>query len=122
MSGVLAGRVEGCQYHCVLGSQRGHRMGEVVVREGIEQGRGYWKFNVSLLKDRTYVELIRGIIGQARATREGEGWDDLGEWWDYLKFLLRTETVAYCQENERAQRGRWRNGCFVVDRRCRRRG
>ena len=100
----LAARVKGCRYLRVLGKETGHRLGEVFLSEGIKQGRGYWKFNVSLLKDRTYVGLIRGIIRKARETRGEEGWADLGEWWDYLKFLLRTRTVEYCKEKERARR------------------
>ncbi|MEL6805091.1 MAG: reverse transcriptase family protein, partial [Bacteroidota bacterium] len=70
----------------------------------IEIGRGYWKFNVSLLKDRAYVGYIRGIIRQARETRGDGDWDDPGEWWDFLKFLLRAETVAYCREKEEKRR------------------
>ena len=104
VSGVLAGRVKMCRYLRVLAKERGHRLGEVELSGGIEPGRGYWKFNVSLLKDRTYVELVRGIIRQARETREGENWDDLGEWWDFLKFLLRTRTVEYCKQKERTRR------------------
>ena len=101
ISGVVAGRVKGCRYHRVLGKEGGHRLGEVELTEGVQQGRGYWKFNVSLLKDRTYVGLIRGIIRKARETRGEEGWADLGEWWDYLKFLLRTRTVEYCKKKEK---------------------
>ena len=40
----IGGRVKGCRYLRVLGKEQGHRMGEVELDEGIEPGRGYWKF------------------------------------------------------------------------------
>ena len=100
----IEGRVKGCRYLRVLGRETGHRMGELEIDEEIEVGRGYWKFNTSLLKDRTYVELIRTKVREARETRVSEDWGDPGEWWDYLKFLLRTLTVAYCKEKEGKRR------------------
>ena len=104
VDGLLAGRVKGCRCLPVLGRETGHKMVELEIGEEIEIGRGYWKFNVSLLKDRAYVGYIRGIIRQARETRGDGDWDDPGEWWDFLKFLLRAETVGYCREKEKKRR------------------
>ena len=54
----LVGRVTKVTSKPFLGQVKGHRMVRIEIEEGLELGRGYWKFNVSLLKDSAYVELI----------------------------------------------------------------
>ena len=91
----LVGRVTKVTSKPVLGQTKGHRMVRIEVEEGLDLGRGYWKFNVSLLRDSAYVELIRETWAEAR---EDKGvFQGVGEWWDYVKVLLRTVTIDFAR-------------------------
>ena len=63
-------------------------MVEMTVSEDIEMGKGYWKFNVSLSKDKTYTDHIKTIIQQIIRDLEHGNWENAGDWWEYLKLLL----------------------------------
>ena len=60
----------------------------MTVSEDIEMGKGYWKFNVSLLKDKTYTDHIKTIIQQIIRDLEHGNWENAGDWREYLKLLL----------------------------------
>ena len=64
-------------------------------------GPGYWKMNVSLLKDPPYVALVRSTISDL------EGVTDLppDEWWDLLLLALRSITLEYSTHKRRVERG-----------------
>ena len=83
LDGVTAGRVKGCRYFWVDGVSSGHKVFEVEIEDQVRQGVGYWKFNVSLLRDRSYTELLRGKIREVREGKADFGND--GEWWDWMK-------------------------------------
>ena len=38
------------------------KMIEIEIAEDIEIGKGYWKFNTSLLRDKEYTEMIKNTI------------------------------------------------------------
>jgi hypothetical protein len=78
-------------------------MVEVEMREDLERGPGYWKFNTSLLKDSAYVERIREAWGEMRG-HKGE-FKDRAEWWNCAKSLVRTISVDYAKK-EREKRAR----------------
>ena len=96
----LQGKIKDCKYKQVLGRERDHRMVEVNVIEEIELGKGYWKFNTSLLRDDIYTQLIKGTIAEAKLELNNGEWDNIEEWWEYLKMLLRTVTIDYCKDKE----------------------
>ena len=96
MGEELVGKVTNVTSKSVLGEQVGHRMVEVEIEEGLELGRGYWKFNVSLLRDSAYRELIRVTWAEVKEDR-GE-FENVGEWWDYAKGLLRTVTIEFARK------------------------
>ena len=100
---ALASRVKSLKCLSVLGKNTGHRMIALELTEEIKMGRGYWKFNTNLLKDPTYTDMIKNKIRQAREERDRNEWSDIREWWDYLKFLIKTATIAYCKEKERTR-------------------
>ncbi|MEL6802457.1 MAG: reverse transcriptase family protein, partial [Bacteroidota bacterium] len=101
MNQELVGKVTKVTSRPVLGQTTGHRMVELEIEEGLDIGRGYWKFNVSLLRDSAYGELIRGTWGEARGDK-GD-FEDVGQWWDYAKCLLRTVTIDFAKEKRREE-------------------
>ena len=102
LDGVTAGRVKGCRYFWADGVSSGHKVFEVEIEDQVRQGVGYWKFNVSLLRDRSYTELLRGKIREVREGKADFGND--GEWWDWAKEVWRLVTVDYSREKAGARR------------------
>ena len=66
------------------------------------RGRGFWKFNVSLLHDETYVELIRSCI-QTNVTNFSNTLDP-NTFWDFLKCQMRSTTIRYSIEKSKRQK------------------
>ena len=96
IDGVTAGRVKGCRYFWADGVSSGHKVCEVEIEDQVRQGVGYWKFNVSLLKDSSYTGLLRE---QIREVRQGKGdFANDGEWWDWAKEVWRLVTAGYSRE------------------------
>jgi exodeoxyribonuclease-3 len=58
-----------------------------------KRGRGFWKFNVSLLKDKDYVDKINSLI--ELETEKNRGIKDKGLKWDFIKMAIRSETISY---------------------------
>lgn len=58
-----------------------------------ERGRGFWKFNASLLHDIEYVEKIRRCI--AECSESNKGIKDKAMLWDVIKCEIRTVTISY---------------------------
>ena len=100
VSQALAGQIKSFKCTNVLGKSTGHKMLTLELTEQIEMGKGYWKFNTSLLKDPTYTDMIKTKITKAREERDRNDWSDIRQWWDYLKFLIKTATIAYCREKQ----------------------
>ena len=71
---------------------------------GIEEqhhGPSFWKFNASLIDDENFVSLIRDKY--CTWIEEGKETDDSRVLWDYIKYKIRQETIAYskCKARER---------------------
>ena len=71
---------------------------------GIEEqhhGPSFWKFNASLIDDGNFVSLIRDKY--CTWIEEGKKFDDPRVLWDYIKYKIRQETIAYskCKARER---------------------
>ena len=63
---------------------------------GIEEqrhGPSFWKFNASLIDDENFVSLIRDRY--CTWIEEGREIEDPRVLWDYIKYKIRQETIAY---------------------------
>jgi len=72
---------------------------------GIEEqrhGPSFWKFNASLIDDENFVSLIR-LDRYCIWIEEGREIEDPRALWDYIKYKIRQETIAYskCKARER---------------------
>ena len=68
--------------------------------EGTGRGRGYWKFNNSLIEDKVFVESLKQHIGQLKSLFYDE--QDPRINWDYLKYKIFRFSKQYA--NERAEK------------------
>ena len=66
------------------------------------RGRGFWKFNTSLLQDETYAELVRTCINENKTNFYNAL--DPNTFWDFLKCQLRSMTIHY--SIKKARQGR----------------
>ena len=62
------------------------------ILETQKRGKGYWKFNNSLLNDQNYTILIKETIQNIKNNIFMENKTVL---WDYVKCQIRSETIAY---------------------------
>ena len=58
---------------------------------------GYWKFNVSLLRNPEYLGLVKSITSQ-ELNKTGNYRDSKGFFWDYVKMRIRTETITFSKQ------------------------
>ncbi len=58
-----------------------------------KRGRGFWKFNPSLLRDLEYIKSVKNIIQDIKS--ETENMADKQVRWDYMKYKIRDFTVRY---------------------------
>ena len=66
------------------------------------RGKGYWKFNNTLLHDPTYVALIKNSIEES--SLKYEYLDDKALKWEMIKLDIRTVTVPYCIKQKKEAR------------------
>ena len=57
------------------------------------RGRGFWKFNVQLLKDANYVNLINSQLDEFNKT--DHSFENKSLQWDFIKCKLRGATISY---------------------------
>ena len=57
------------------------------------RGRGFWKFNCSLLMDKDYVVLVKDVIKES--VNRYSYLDDKGLMWDLIKSEIRSKTISY---------------------------
>ena len=101
---ALHGSVKSFSHISVLGRELDHKMIEIEIAESIEIGKGYWKFNTSLLRDKEYTEMIKNTIREEKEELHSGVWDSVADWWEYLKYLLRVLTIDYCKQKEKRRR------------------
>ena len=58
------------------------------------RGRGFYKFNVSLLKDQNYVDLMNNEL--SILSTEYTDFNNKAFFWDYVKCKIRGATISYC--------------------------
>ena len=66
-----------------------------------KRGKGYWKFNNSLLHDKTYVQLIKEELKILATNKDIQ---DKCCFWDVIKCRIRTLTISYCTALSRRNR------------------
>ena len=71
--------------------------------QGTRFGKGFWKCNVSVLKEREFFE---------RFSEAFEGWVDLKvlfdskrEWWDWTKVRIKGFIIHFCRQRSRREKG-----------------
>ena len=69
-----------------------------------QRGRGFWKFNYSLLKDPTYIEQVKRCIEQCKIKYKDLSNKSLV--WDVTKCEIRSETISYATFKAKQQRKR----------------
>ena len=57
------------------------------------RGKGFWKFNASLLEDEDFVKLIKETINKTSSNHFE--YLDSSSFWEFLKLSLRTETLTF---------------------------
>jgi hypothetical protein len=57
------------------------------------KGRGFWKLNVSLLKDKEYLDIINAVID--REIVKNQKLENKGLLWDIIKMEIRSATISY---------------------------
>jgi len=75
------------------------------IRETQQRGRGFWKFNCSLLKDNKYVEKIKQTL--ASCAIKYNNFMNKSLLWDVIKCEVRSETISYAtwKSKERKKQG-----------------
>ncbi len=63
------------------------------IKNSIKNGRGFFKFNCSLLKDTVYVEKINNLIDNY--IKQNKNDPNIALKWDYLKCDIRGATISY---------------------------
>ena len=83
------------------GIQSDHSLLKLSLKSGNkhEKGRGFWKFNSSLLHDPVYVDKIKKAIRET--AQNYEGLEDKRMLWEIIKLEIRTQTIPYCVMKKR---------------------
>ena len=68
----------------------------------LQRGRGFWKFNASLLRDIDYVTNVTNMINRLKV--ETENTIDLQMRWDYIKTEVRGYSVQYSSHKNRERK------------------
>ena len=66
-----------------------------------KKGRGFWKFNSSLLHDANYVNELKNII--SRTAERHSNNTDPASLWELIKMEIRSFTIPYCVARKRSQ-------------------
>ena len=76
-----------------------HYMVQITLQtEFSTRGKGYWKFNTSLLKDKDYIKLVKRSITK---TVENNKESNRSMLWDIIKMNIRGETITFCSYKKR---------------------
>ena len=63
------------------------------------RGRGFWKFNNSLLYDKHYLDLINKEIRDFLTDDTNTGLNP-AQSWEHLKFLIQTKSIRYAKDKQ----------------------
>ena len=85
---------------------RAHKIVTFSLKEECERGPGFWKMNISILRDRAYEALVEKISNDVMSL----GIDDPIERWLVLKEAIKIDTIAYSAKKREFER-RIKNTC-----------
>ena len=71
------------------------------------RGKGFWKFNSSLLRDEEYIERVKQIINECQV--KYSDLKDHGLMWEVVKCEIRSETLSYSAWKTRVEREKQQN-------------
>jgi hypothetical protein len=57
------------------------------------RGRGFWKLNVSLLKDKEFIDIINDVLDKGK--NKYRNMEDKGLVWDTVKMEVRSAIISY---------------------------
>ena len=85
-----------------------HSLLKLTLKSGNDQikGRGFWKFNSSLLHDSIYVNNIKGVIDNSKSIHCNLV--DKGALWELVKLEIRIFTIPYCVQRKKAKSSLWK--------------
>ena len=72
------------------------------IKESPKRGRGFWKFNCSLLYDQVYVNKIKEVL--ANCETKYSDLDNKALLWDAVKCEIRSETISYSSWKSKQKR------------------
>jgi exonuclease III len=81
--------------------------------EAPKRGPSFWRFNVSLLKDKAYVEQIN--TGYAKAVGKYSDIEDKGLKWDLIKMELRSSTVCFSKNKAKETRDNIKEQMMIIN-------
>ena len=67
----------------------------------LDKGRGYWKFNTSLLNDSLYVENVKTLIKETISIHKDNQEMDEQFLWELIKMQIRGLTIQYASQKKR---------------------
>ena len=67
-----------------------------------QRGKGFWKFNCSLLKDADYVTKVKNVL--QNCAEKYNNFENKSLLWDTIKCEIRTETISYASWKARQRR------------------
>ena len=71
--------------------------------DAVPPGRGMWKFNISILEDDAYCQLIKKFWADWRCRRPS--FSSIMDWWEFGKSKIKGITIAFCKELVAGRRG-----------------
>ena len=92
------------EYKILPGLHSDHSILKIEIStQDISRGKGFWKFNSTLLHDPNYVKKIKDIIQECKT--EFQNLEDKGLTWEMVKLNIRSFSVPYCikKKKERAK-------------------
>ena len=66
-----------------------------------KRGKGYWKLNVSILKEENYKEIIQNLIQETLADYVDKV--DKSSLWELIKVRIKEASIKYCRERQLKQ-------------------
>jgi len=100
ISNNLSNRVIKCSKH--TGIMTDHDLVKINISTSLpSRGRGFWKFNSSLLKDNNYIQLVKETINTTVVQLGSMA--DKGMLWDIIKMNIRAKTISYSAKKKRAR-------------------
>ena len=86
------------------------------IKQDHTRGKGFWKFNSSLLKNKDYVEIVKNVLNECKA--KYLNLENKTLLWDVIKCEIRSETISYAawlSKNRKEEIEKHRNTLIALD-------